>query len=228
MTKMLQQKGYVIDIANNGIEALDLHSKGKYDLILMDIQMPVMDGLETARIIRDREGTGKHTAIIALTAHALQGDRERFMSLGMDEYLAKPIQIDDLFHTIEKMTYLKEKDLPISGIRVDGEGNIIIVQDQMVGMSESQYPLVIEIEEKIIKLIDCLEDSNLEILGELAHEIKKLCNRIGADELKSLAFQIELAVRRNNSESIINYSIMLKQEFETFKDMYFGERKDIL
>ncbi len=100
--KMLQKRGYVVDLAANGVEALELISRTAYDLVLMDCQMPEMDGFETTRRIRESEaGTPRHLAIVAMTANALQGDRDRCLESGMDEYLAKPVRAEDLYRMIE-------------------------------------------------------------------------------------------------------------------------------
>lgn len=99
--KMLKTKGYQVDIANNGHEALNSLDKKHYDLILMDVQMPGMDGIETTLVIREREKqVGEHIPIIALTAHAVKGDQERFLAAGMDGYISKPIKMEELYKTI--------------------------------------------------------------------------------------------------------------------------------
>jgi len=95
-----------IDVANNGKEALDLFVNKKYDIVLMDIQMPIMDGLTATRKIRELEAsTNTHVPIIAITANALAGDREMCLAAGMNEYLSKPFQIETL---IQKMKELLE------------------------------------------------------------------------------------------------------------------------
>lgn len=91
-----------VELAENGEEAVKKHKKNIYDLILMDIQMPQMDGLEAARKIREFEGNSKHTPIIALTANALSGDRQRCLNAGMDDYISKPIDLATLEETIKK------------------------------------------------------------------------------------------------------------------------------
>jgi signal transduction histidine kinase/CheY-like chemotaxis protein len=101
--KMLSKLGYTVDLATNGLRVLDALSKTEYDLILMDIQMPEIDGIEATRIIRERF-QAKHPSIVALTAEALEGDRERLLSLGFDNYLSKPLQakaLQDLLRTIK-------------------------------------------------------------------------------------------------------------------------------
>ncbi len=99
---VLRKRGHDVSVASNGREALGVLELQAFDLILMDIQMPEMDGLEATRAIREREqATGDHIPIIALTAHALEGDRERCLDAGMDNYLAKPIHAKRLLETIE-------------------------------------------------------------------------------------------------------------------------------
>ncbi|MFW5721438.1 MAG: response regulator, partial [Bacteroidota bacterium] len=92
-----------VDVANNGKEALDKFGSVKYDLILMDIQMPIMNGIVTTKKIRNIEkSTNTHTPIIAITANALLGDKEECLAAGMDDYISKPFQIDTLIKKIEK------------------------------------------------------------------------------------------------------------------------------
>jgi CheY-like chemotaxis protein len=97
-TILLNRMGYEVTIANNGLEAVEAYRGGEFDLILMDIQMPEMGGLEAAQIIRDLEvGHQKpRTAIIAVTANALKGDREHYIASGVDGYVSKPISFDAL------------------------------------------------------------------------------------------------------------------------------------
>jgi PAS domain S-box-containing protein len=94
--------GYRADSAANGQEALDLLADRTYDLVLMDCQMPVLDGYETARKLREIEGSDRHTFVIALTAHAMPGEREKCLAAGMDDYLSKPVNLDTLAGTLKK------------------------------------------------------------------------------------------------------------------------------
>jgi signal transduction histidine kinase/CheY-like chemotaxis protein len=95
-TRMLERLGYRVEVAANGIEALATMDEKSFDLVLMDCQMPQMDGFEASRAIRLREGSAKHTTIVAMTANAMQGDRERCLEAGMDDYISKPVVIGDL------------------------------------------------------------------------------------------------------------------------------------
>ncbi len=102
VAKMLERRGHYTAIANNGVEAIKAFENNEFHLILMDVQMPKMDGHEATKIIRFKEKEmKKHIPIIALTAHAMKGDRERCLEAGMDDYITKPINPEKLFEAIE-------------------------------------------------------------------------------------------------------------------------------
>jgi PAS domain S-box-containing protein len=98
---MLQRAGYSVDTVENGKDALEMTLRGNYNAVLMDVQMPELDGIEATRRIRAAE-TERHTPIIAMTAHALKGDRERCFEAGMDDYLTKPIERDGLLQVLDR------------------------------------------------------------------------------------------------------------------------------
>ena len=103
--RLLEKYGHRPTIANNGLEVLETLEKREFDLILMDVQMPEMDGFSTTAAIREKEAqsaSGAHMPIVAMTAHAMQGDEERCLQAGMDAYVSKPIKPDQLFAAIEK------------------------------------------------------------------------------------------------------------------------------
>jgi|SRR5579863_2125349 len=99
--RLLEKQGYTVQVAPNGREALAALEKSRFDLVLMDLQMPEMDGFEATRAIRQKElGGGGHLPIIAMTAHAMKGDREQCLAAGMDDYLSKPIEKEKLYQTV--------------------------------------------------------------------------------------------------------------------------------
>ena len=107
---MLRERGHLVEIAGNGREAIDLTERNRYRVILMDVQMPDMNGLEATAAIRTRESGNRHTPIVALTAHSMPGDSERCLAAGMDAYISKPIQRAELIAMVERMA---EKGLEI-------------------------------------------------------------------------------------------------------------------
>ena len=105
VTTLLQKRGHQVTAVENGLEAvtaIDASTGSPFDVVLMDLQMPEMGGLEATHAIREREGKDRHVPIVALTAHAMQGDRERCLAAGMDGYLSKPIDVNSLLVTVEQ------------------------------------------------------------------------------------------------------------------------------
>jgi CheY-like chemotaxis protein len=106
--RILEKRGHIVVLAGNGREALESLRKETFDLVLMDVQMPDIDGLEAARVIRESEKvTGMHVPIVALTAHAMKGDQDKCLAAGMDGYLSKPVHAADLLRTIEAYSKMK-------------------------------------------------------------------------------------------------------------------------
>jgi len=102
--QLLERKGYKVSIAVNGKEAVDKTKKERFNIILMDVQMPVMDGFEATIQIREYEKSKKiHTPIVAMTAHAMKGDKEKCIAVGMDYYISKPVNPEELYNTIEEV-----------------------------------------------------------------------------------------------------------------------------
>ncbi|WP_099468754.1 hybrid sensor histidine kinase/response regulator [Konateibacter massiliensis] len=197
--KMLLKNGYEVDVASNGREALELFQIEKYDIILMDIQMPEMNGVEVTRKIKELEiGQAKQTPIIAITAYTLLGDRERFLSLGMDGYLPKPIQMGELYDTIHRFT--REEDWYI-----------------LPQKSDISYPdikeVLDEISENIPTIALAIEKEDFACIEATAHKIKNLAIEIDALDIKDLAFRIELAIRRGNLEEAKNCRVELQNCF---------------
>ncbi|NOU61570.1 response regulator [Marinifilum caeruleilacunae] len=99
----LKRYGYNIDVANNGIEAVEMYKEGTYDFILMDVMMPEMDGLEATKIIRDQEEGDERIPIIALTADIMVANEEKCLENGMDAHLSKPFDVDHLFKVLTEL-----------------------------------------------------------------------------------------------------------------------------
>ena len=101
--RLLEKRGHAVAVAGNGREALAALEQQSFDVVLMDVQMPEMDGLEATAAIRAKERTaGGHVPIVAMTAAAMKGDRERCLQAGMDDYVSKPLQPNELFDIVER------------------------------------------------------------------------------------------------------------------------------
>ena len=108
--RLLEKQGHSVAVACDGRQAVDALSRERFDLALLDIQMPELDGFEVAAAVRAREeGTGRRLPLVAVTAHAMQGDRERCLAAGMDGYVTKPIQMDRLAQAIADVLAVSEE-----------------------------------------------------------------------------------------------------------------------
>ncbi len=197
--RMLDERGYTYDVANNGIEAVQKVMEKDFDICIMDVQMPQMDGIQATKLIREsKKSSGKHLPIIALTAHALHGDRERFLNLGMDEYLSKPIIMNEFFKKIEKFMNpnctLEEND-----------GNCIESPSyEYDDEPQDNFGLIRRKAEDLGKVMMARD---IYVIESYAHDIKLLAVEMGIDALKTLMFRIELAARREDiNEALILYN----------------------
>lgn len=99
---MLDRLGYRVDVVASGAEAIEALSEVEYVAVLMDCQMPAMDGYDATRAIRHRQGSKRHTPVIAMTAGTVSGDRERCLAAGMDDYISKPVRTDELGRVLQR------------------------------------------------------------------------------------------------------------------------------
>jgi len=142
--RILEENGMQVDLANNGLEAFEKRRTKNYDLLFMDIQMPVMDGIEATHEILDYEEDEKipHVPIIALTANALKGDRERFLNEGMDEYITKPIETSELIYVLNK--FLSHKSTMIIDKPLDSTSEVKHQVNQNKNMDTIKEPIKVE------------------------------------------------------------------------------------
>ena len=206
---MLIQKGYGVDIANNGREALELFDNEMYDLVLMDVQMPEMDGIKATSVIREKEKRlNRYVPIIAVTAHALKGDRERFIASGMDGYLAKPFDMNTLYNTINEIMHkvdINEKNMAKR------------VLDQTNGMKDSELSKKSFIQNSIRQMNqirEAIKENDISKAEQLAHTLKGEALKLSEDVIKNMAFKIELALRREDLGEAYELLKVLEKMFE--------------
>jgi len=232
--RILEKMGYRANAVANGKEVLKAMENIPYDLILMDVQMPEMDGLTATSIIRDKEkGLEKHIPIIAMTAHAMKGDRERCIEAGMDDYITKPVRPKELLKVMEhfidrekkpsdyKPDYEKERekehkiyDSKAFLERIDGDKEF---EKEILGMILKDIP------DNIEELSKSIEKGDLSHISHFVHTIKGMAATINANLLKEAAWTFEYSCKKGE----INIELFenLKEEFEKLKR--FLNKKDI-
>ncbi len=211
--KILTDYGFKAHAVSNGFEALGEAVKGIYDAILMDVQMPGMDGFSATLQIRRLEGNPGKVPIIALTAHAMQGDKERCFASGMNEYVTKPISGDELILKIDKLLKIdnsmpedqsETEDLPDNNQDVFDFNHL----DKMsMGNKEFQSELLVTFFEDVIirykRLEEWIKSKNLDKIINEAHTIKGASSSIGAVKIAEEALAIELSGKHNDIENIL-------------------------
>lgn len=207
---LLQKAGYSVDVVENGLLALEALRTKAYSLVLMDVQMPEMDGLEATRHIREEEKTASmpHTPIIAMTAHAMKGDRERCLQAGMDDYITKPLEPKSLFEVIEKWlskseTRIDQLALPKEkGKTYMGKTPPIKIEEVMPRFGDDRAffkellgEFITELPERLQHLRLTLEKKDSQEIAHLAHSLKGVAAGFSAEELHRLAYDLEMSGR---------------------------------
>lgn len=209
--EILAQAGIRTDVANNGAEALSMVAQHAYDAVLMDCQMPVMDGFEATRRIRAQEQF-RTLPVLAMTANAMESDKEQCIAAGMNDHIAKPLDVRQLFDTLQRWIQkplsttgdaaseeVPDTSLPaIDGLQLDVAlqrlgGNTALLRKLLQRFCDSQQSLERDIH-------DALGRSQGEDAVRLAHTLKGLAGNIGATELSRLAAQLEAALRHTGGD----------------------------
>ncbi len=211
---LVKQKGFNCDIATHGQEALKTLENKDYDIIFMDCQMPVMDGYEATRKIRELEGDKKHTPIIAMTAYSMKGDDNKCLEAGMDDYLAKPFNLEQVLHIMEK--YIKV----VSDDNNEKEENSYFNETVSILMEQSGFDreLAEELLDEFCKhakklLINIRENiakNNFNECAKLLHQLKGSAGSVRANDVSKSALEAEEVAKNANVELLI--SILDKTE----------------
>lgn len=223
--KLLNQLGYHADIVSSGADAIAAIKLTFYDLIFMDCQMPGMDGYQTAEIIRKSSNDiVKKIPIIALTAHALKGDREKCLKSGMNDYLSKPVNIHDFELILEKwLSPTSMLNYPTDNTFFDDFMNMTariktIFGDDHVGIHDFINCFIVSTEEIINELAIAVELTDTENVKLLLHRLKGSAGNCGANKLQQLCIDAEAALYQDDWESIINSYRLIKQSFLNLRD----------
>ena len=199
--RLLEKMGHVVTLAENGRDAVEIVQQKSFDLILMDIQMPIMSGVEATRKIREMEqGTGRHIPIIAMTAHAMAGDAERYLSSGMDGYVSKPIRTDSLRAELDRLgkpasreekRTMKERQkdpptgtLDLAELLARVENDRELLRDLLM-ISKEELPKHLE------SLRDAVEAKDGTRVALTAHTLKGMLANLSASHAADIAAQLE-------------------------------------
>ena len=235
--RLLERMGYRADVAANGLEVLEALQRQSYDVILMDVQMPEMDGLEASRAIHEGWTAEQRPHIVAMTANAMQGDREECLDAGMDDYLTKPIQIKALQAVLERTGWwAKKRTLPLeepgeialptgdaeskvqaapaldpavlSGLRqLTKEGEPDIVQELAEAFQFETPPLLEALHQAIV-------EGQPEQLKRVAHNLRGSSNNLGARTMAALSAELEAIGKNGTVERATELVTHLEQEYQ--------------
>jgi len=222
----LAKLGYRADVAENGRAALDAMQEQDYDLILMDCQMPVMDGFEATRAIRDSEkNQGGHLTIVAMTANAMQGDRETCILAGMDDYLPKPVVMDELKALLAHWLAGAEKTLPgkIAGNSEQKATLDTQTTEELYGLVGTEFSDILRIfldetPELILSLQQAVSAGDSEAAMRIAHRLKSGSASMGARLFSEMCLQIEKLARAGVIDATVrDIAAQLGDEFQRLR-----------
>ncbi|MDZ8085034.1 MAG: PAS domain S-box protein [Nostoc sp. DedQUE12b] len=244
---MLQKIGYGADVVSNGLEAIAVLQKQRFDVVLMDVHMPKMDGLEATRRICQEWGVGFRPHIIAITANAMQGDRQLCLAAGMDDYISKPIQLEELAQALSKCA--PQRNFEFTSIEQPGEVMRVQLQPSanLLQSWQNQILKSAKIDAKILEslqlmlrgdrvafaeLIECyltetdrlvqqistaIATQDIQTIWKTAHKLKSSSASIGAIALAQLCKVLEAQARSSNLENNLELLLLLDQEYEQVK-----------
>jgi two-component system sensor histidine kinase/response regulator len=225
---ILAKLGYNAEVAGNGREAVEALAQAGYGAVLMDCQLPVMDGYQATAEIRRREGTAHHTPIIAMTAAALQGDRERCLAAGMDDYIAKPVLVADVEAVLLRWLGGEVTTVKVAGSadpaesarevldpdrlaelgQLDSSGNGSMVVGWLVDGFLARVPA------DLADLRAAVQRGDATAVGRVAHRLRGTTGTLGSTGMAGLCEQLEVLARAGELPPAGDLLCRLEQEFD--------------
>jgi two-component system, sensor histidine kinase and response regulator len=235
--RFLERMGCTVRIADHGADGVAEFESEKFDIVLMDLQMPVMDGLTATRRIRELEAAEpgrRRTPIIALTANAMRGDQERCEAAGMDGFLTKPIEIERLRDTLAKFGLSASNEAPHPKVAVSAELPVSVsatapppidlarLNEITGGDPEFARELVDTFvasgEAQLREIQAAIEDADLEGLARAAHKLKGACANVHAEEMRLLVSRLEAESSSASHTELVQCAASLQQAFASAKE----------
>jgi CheY-like chemotaxis protein len=237
--RLLARMGYRADVVANGLEVLEAFQRQHYDVILMDVHMPEMDGLQATRAIQEGWSQEQRPRIIAMTANAMQGDRQECLAAGMDDYLTKPIQVQALQEALERAGWwAKRRTLPPQSVENAGEevppAHLGLQEESMPALDptvlaelrqfqgEGELDIVQELAEAfqfetpplLQALQQAIVEDQPEQLKRAAHNLKGSSNNLGARTMAELSAALEVLGKNGTVEGATELVTRLEQEYQ--------------
>jgi PAS domain S-box-containing protein len=221
--RLLEQMGYRADVAANGVEAIDAVGRQAYDVVLMDVQMPELDGFEASREISRRWPGARRPRLVAMTANAMEGDRERCMAAGMDDYVAKPIRPEELVAALQRCSRQARsgvRDTPEAGGVADRPAVDREALERLTAtmgdafVEELIATFVGDAGQLVATLRRGLADADLDVFRRAAHSLKSNSETLGAPGLAGMARELEAMARTGRVDGAGDRLEQLAGEYE--------------
>ncbi len=225
----LQLAGFSTDVANNGAEALEKIKNKDYPLVLMDCQMPVMDGYSATRAVREHEAPlGKHTLIVALTAHALGGERERVLAAGMDDYMSKPFRPETLRKLLRHHGVTTAATSPAAKRLSVVPASVETTEEPELNQEVRRSPRVIalflkNVPEQLDLLEKAVSSEDAQELRAQAHKLKGSCLSLGAPRMAHDAEALQKLAEKGELDHAGQYILSLKNHFSRVQSVLDGD-----
>jgi CheY-like chemotaxis protein len=234
MLAALQNVGHRVAVVGNGKEVLAMLEQQAFDLVLMDLQMPEMDGLQATHAIRAREKTsGRHLPIIALTAHAMKDDRARCLAGGMDDFLTKPVQIDQLRLIIEDLMVPSQNKAPplpppAAAVTLDCQTLLARVGGNAPALVEILDLVPGEVTKLLEELQDAVAKRDARLMQRAAHTLKGTFSSLSAANGREAAAQLESLAHNNELEHVDEAFRELQRQIAAILDAVEKVRQELL
>ena len=219
--RLLEKRGHAVTIAENGNEVLSILSENEFDVVLMDCQMPKMDGYKTTKAIRSGFGVmNPNIPIIAMTANAMEGDREVCLAAGMDDYVSKPIRVLDLMSALGRQVATKEGFAADTAEVVEAKKELRIVMGKALELLDYDEELYREIcgmflahvPDSIREIESALREGDIGAAHRKSHALKSISGSVGAEWVRDIAAAIEDACEKNELEGVPELLSRLQSE----------------
>jgi two-component system sensor histidine kinase/response regulator len=226
--RMLEKRGYKVTVVGDGKRAVAELERDRFDFVLMDVQMPDLDGIGATLAIRGRENrSGEHIPIIAMTAHAMEGDREKCLNAGMDGYIAKPMKVKELYRVMGIRDELEfEEDTPMPG---HGPGIDFKAAYEAVGGDKELYAELIDLFMKDLPLQlgvikEALAEADFDKLKRAAHSVKGASGNLGAQRVRELAIKLEEAGGAGDADGSADLLAELEKASKSLQIFFSNKR----